>query len=70
MPRSKPPANFYNTSKVLGEKTLVKPVTLRLPPLHPRQFELVNALDINPALRFICGACGTKRLSPAHQMGN
>jgi hypothetical protein len=68
MPRKQAPSNFYNTSNVLAEKTLVKPVTLRLPPLHPRQFELVNALDTNPALRFICGACGTKFGASAPQI--
>jgi len=49
-----------NVSKILAESVKVRPVTLTLPPAHPRQYELINAFDNNPELRFLVGACGTK----------
>jgi len=35
-------------------------VTLKLPDLHPKQYELVTAFDRIPGVRFVVGACGTK----------
>jgi len=35
------------------------PVSLELPPAHPKQHELINAFDIHNC-RFVVGACGTK----------
>jgi hypothetical protein len=60
MSRTAPPQNFYNESAVLGTRKVVKPVRLQLPPAHPKQFELISALDTIPGSRFIVGACGTK----------
>lgn len=37
----------------------IKPVTLQLPPAHPRQYEFLTMLD-KPGVRFAVGACGTK----------
>lgn len=37
-----------------------KRVTLHLPQPHPKQFELLNAFEANPGVRFVAGACGTK----------
>lgn len=37
-----------------------KEVTLHLPQPHPKQYELLNAFDANPGVRFVAGACGTK----------
>jgi hypothetical protein len=59
MGRSKEPVNYYNTSRIVGSSVVAKPVTLQLPNAHPRQFELISALD-DPTKRFIVGACGTK----------
>lgn len=60
MPRSKPPQNFYNQSRLLAQKTIVKPVTLSLPKAHSLQYDLITALDRIPGCRFVVGACGTK----------
>lgn len=35
------------------------PVSLDLPPAHPRQHDLINAFELHGA-RFVVGACGTK----------
>lgn len=59
MSRTSAPANFYNTSKLMAEKRIVKPVNLQLPAAHPKQYELISALN-DPTRRFIVGACGTK----------
>jgi hypothetical protein len=59
MARTAQPENFRNTSKLIEAKSVFKPVTLALPPAHPKQFELINALEIT-GRRFIVGACGTK----------
>jgi hypothetical protein len=60
MSRTSQPEQFYRQSKVLAQKTEVKPVTLKLPAAHPKQFELISSFDTNPHLRFVVGACGTK----------
>lgn len=44
----------------MSQKSAVKPVTLKLPMAHPKQFELISTLDTHPEIRFIVGACGTK----------
>jgi terminase large subunit-like protein len=54
------PANYYRQSAVMAAKVTRKPVTLHLPPAHPRQFEFINAFNKYPDLRFIIAACGTK----------
>src|ERR1017187_3093160 len=62
MPRVKAPINSYRaaSSEVVTQKTVSKPVTLQLPPAHPLQFQLINAFEVYPDLRFVVGACGTK----------
>lgn len=60
MSRTKKPDQFYNTSKVLAQKVATKSVRLTLPEAHPKQFELISALDMDPRRRFVVGACGTK----------
>lgn len=37
-----------------------KEVILHLPQPHPKQFELLNAFEETPGVRFVAGACGTK----------
>lgn len=37
-----------------------KPVTLRLPEPHAKQYELIKSFDLYPGTRFVFGACGTK----------
>jgi hypothetical protein len=37
-----------------------KDVTLKLPAAHPKQYELINAFELNQGVRFVAGACGTK----------
>lgn len=39
---------------------ILTPVRLVLPPAHQKQFELINAFEDNPGVRFVAGACGTK----------
>jgi hypothetical protein len=47
-------------SILLERKSVVRvPVSLELPPSHPKQFELINAFE-KENCRFIVGACGTK----------
>jgi hypothetical protein len=60
MPRTKAPEQFFNRSKVMGSKVVSRPVELRLPEAHPRQYELINALKADFRRRFIVGACGSK----------
>lgn len=43
---------------VPAEKRVV-PVTIQLPAPHAKQYELINAFELNNA-RFVVGACGTK----------
>jgi hypothetical protein len=56
----KPVTKVDIPSKVLSATQKFQPVVLTLPEAHPRQYELINAFDHNPGLRFIAGACGTK----------
>ncbi len=60
MSRTKAPDQPGLTSPLLAEKIVTRPVTLTLPPLHPRQYYLVTAIDKIPGVRFVIGACGTK----------
>lgn len=60
MSRTAPPDNNYRQSRILGVRTDVKPVKLRLPDAHPKQYELISAFGTHPGLRFVVGACGTK----------
>jgi hypothetical protein len=64
MSRTKPPEQFFNQSRLLTQKTLVKPVTLSLPSAHPLQHRLITALDEDRSLRFVVGVCGTKPPAP------
>lgn len=59
MPRSKAPDQFYRQTRV-SAPAIVKPVTLQLPPAHPRQYEFITSFDRIPGCRFVIGACGTK----------
>jgi hypothetical protein len=38
----------------------VQEIKLELPEPHPRQYELIFAFELNPGVRFVAGACGTK----------
>lgn len=38
----------------------VQEVSLELPSPHPKQYELIFAFELNPGVRFVAGACGTK----------
>lgn len=62
MPRRKQPENFYNKSRIVTDMQAAnaKPVVLKLPAAHPKQYELITALDTRPGCRFVVGACGTK----------
>jgi len=60
MARTKPPEQEFRTSELLSQKTVVRPVSLKLPPAHPKQHQLITALDTILGLRFVVGACGTK----------
>lgn len=53
---------YQTKSKVLNAKVTLRPVTLQLPPAHPKQYELINAFEIHKdkGVRFVVGACGTK----------
>ena len=53
------PKPFALESKLRSESAQ-KSVHLTLPPAHPKQFELLDALYCVPGRRFIVGACGTK----------
>jgi hypothetical protein len=65
MSRTKQPEHSYRAAQsVLSQTVKTKPVILRLPDAHPRQYQLITALDKNPGLRFILGACGTKPPAP------
>jgi hypothetical protein len=35
-------------------------IKLELPQPHPKQYELIFAFELNPGVRFVAGACGTK----------
>jgi hypothetical protein len=59
MSRTKKSELFYREAKILANENR-KSVVLQLPNAHPKQHELITALDTNPNLRFVVGACGTK----------
>lgn len=59
MSRTAPPTQFFRGSEVVGQRVAFKPVTLELPPAHPRQYEFLQMLHTE-GVRFAVGACGTK----------
>jgi hypothetical protein len=48
------------SSPVLEHLSSVQTVQLELPTPHPKQYELIFAFELNPGVRFVAGACGTK----------
>lgn len=51
-----------NSSMIIQPKSSITPVRLLLPKAHQKQYELINAFELNAdkGVRFVAGACGTK----------
>lgn len=47
-------------SEVFNTVTQTQRATLTLPKPHQKQYELIYAFELNPGVRFVAGACGTK----------
>jgi hypothetical protein len=47
-------------SEVFSSVTHTQQARLTLPKPHQKQYELIYAFELNPGVRFVAGACGTK----------